>query len=393
MNPLSRRALLASSAIGVSSIVGCLGHVARNDAVADETIWRREPGGRAVVVSDDILYGLEDFTEGDGSVVALGTVSGNSEWTYGETGGYSAYTPPVVDDAVYFGLGDDAVGSGSGELYALEFDGTERFTAETGSVYDRPRLADGAAFVGTDDGRVYAFEVEDGTDRWSIRFDDESEKAARTPTVEAVDDGVVYVTAGGRIRAIDAESATERWQYDVREASRRIHAVTIDDGVYVATGGELVAVDGSDERWQVDLDESYKRISGVVDGTIFLDHQDDLVAFDTDDGTERWRDESVTVRRVRVADDAIYLGDDESAALRVTDLEGDERWTVELEGSEVERIRPADDAVYAATDAAVHRIDRDGAVISTVPLEGVRSLVVDDRIYAATSEAFYALEL
>lgn len=413
MKRFSRRTVLASSAIGGLSLAGCLGTSERkrsgngtdnetdnetdgdadgsnresaSDAI-DEIVWTSEPGGRAVTVHDDTLYGIEDFTTGSGSVVALEAASGDRKWSYGETGGYTAYTNPVVGDAIYFGYGDDAVGSGDGKLYALEFDGTERFTAQTGSIYDPPRLADGAVFVGSDDGRVYAFESDDGSERWTVRF--AADDAPRTPTVELVADGLAYVTVAGTIRAIDVETGAERWRYETSDG--RVRSVARgDDGIAFATYGEVGVVDDGEERWTVALD-SGNRLGDVVDGTVIVVRGTDIVAFDATDGTERWRDEHESERRIWVTDDAIYAG---STTLRCATLEGDEQWTVELEGGEIDAIRIDGDTVYAATDAAVHRVDReDGELDSSIPLEGVGSLVVADRLYAGTREAFYGIEL
>ncbi|ELZ06876.1 outer membrane protein assembly factor BamB family protein [Natrialba aegyptia] len=432
MDEFTRRGVLravgAAGAVGTVAVAGCLdasadGSPKGDDGIDkdddyDEIAWRYDTGGSVETVRDGILYGQEDFVDGTGGVLALDAATGEPEWRFGRTGGYSSYTAPVVDEFVYTGYGDDAIGSGSGSVYALDDDGTERWTGETGSVYHRPRLADGLLVVGSDDGAVRGFDRDSGDERWtvSVEGEDAGEPAPTSPTVETVADGVAYVTDDETLYAFDLANGDERWRYD---AENRLSSLTVTDTVYFTTRDCVgaISVDGT-ERWTIELD-SVKRLRAVVRGTVFVVRGDDLFAIDAADGTERWSDEpdagADTDRTIRIAagaetdgDERIYIASDadsdsDPATLRALALDGDERWSTAL-GDVKESTKPeakteteprsistADGSVYVVTADAIHRYAFGGENHSAVPIADIWSHAVGELAYVGTRDAVYGL--
>lgn len=361
--------------------------------------WSHGIGGMVDAVAHGVVFGREDFMAdgAEGGVFALDVETGEHWWTYGETGGYTMYTSPTVVDAVYFGRGDDAIGSGAGELNALEFDGTVRWTRDVGSVYSRPRVVDGAVFVASDDGVVRAFETADGELSWRT---EDLRSASPDLTIAAVGDDVVYVATGGLV-GLDRADGSERWTYGTGDD--RIRGATVVDGVaYVSTRDGVSAIDGGEERWSVDF-ESNAFVQTVEGDRVFVRHEWDLFARDAANGEERWTLEDVEGMGVAVHGDVVYVGGDRLRAIDAVD--GSERWSTSVgDGGPVKSIvvdaatdgnAAADEhVVYVHTgDSRLHRFEPDGEETWTETVEGkIRNFLVDRSVFVGTTEGIYALD-
>lgn len=394
MSPTRRQLLVASGVL----LAGCVGDASENDgqngddyrdgdegATADGngTIrWEHDVRGTVHTLHDGTLYATEDFMEGTGGIVALDAESGDREWTFGETGGYSMYTDPTVADALYIGYGDDAIGSATGSLYAVEHDGTRRWEASTGSVYDAPIHVDGTVYAAADDWTVRAVDATDGSTQWTTEID------VSDPHLDliAVTDGVVYASSGSELQALDVATGEKRWHYDGDLAN----TVADSTGIYVATGSRIVALRDGEEDWSVRRDGT---IVDVVGETVYVFDDGDLCAFDSSDGTEHWcesvsGDSPFAVHDI--TDSGIYAG---RGTLLLLTPDGDVVWETDPDGSELLDVSIADGAVFAATEAAVHRLESTGDVAATAELEGISSLTVDGNVYVGTDDGVYAIQL
>ncbi len=356
-------------------------------------VWEHGVGGRVDVARDGTVYGREEFTDedGQGGVFALDASDGDHRWTYGETGGYTTYTAPVVDDAVYFGWADDAIGSGTGSLHALETDGEERWERDVGSVYDAPVVRDGTVYAGTDRGVVFAFDAEDGEQLWNFEpFSDEDAPAPTSPSVEAVSAGIVYVTAEGALYALNAEDGDETWRY---EGDDRLSTAEVADGtVYATLTGRVAAFADGEELWSHEVEGTNSWIRGVRHGNVYFRHSYDLHAVDAEDGDELWSVGFGDHYSTAFDDETVYAGASDVTAFS---SDGDEKWSVGLDDIEIKGISPTDGEVRAVTEEGVYRIE-DGEVVWYVelPEAGVRShLFGDEHVYVGTREKVYAVSL
>ncbi|WP_415382798.1 PQQ-binding-like beta-propeller repeat protein [Halosimplex sp. TS25] len=397
---MNRRTLLRTvglaGTVGVSGIGGCLGTLAGGPgAFGGDAEWRYGVGGYVDAVAQGRVLGSEDSSaEGArGGVFALDATSGRREWRYGRSNGLTGYTDLVVRDAVYFGVGDDAVGNGSGELYAVEFDGSERWVREFGSVYRAPRIADGVVYVGTDDGVVRAVDATTGTVRWATEFGESS------PNVFAVDDAVY---AGDEsLAAFDREDGSVRWDHAVDDG--HVSEVVVDGDVAYVEGYDTVAAfDRGTELWYLDRAGKLKQFAF---GHLLVDHGDRLSAFTAADGQRAW---SVAADRARVAvgDDRVYVGDEEGSGVVAVDPDdGTKLWDDDLGGEPAETVtvagiggesRKGDTQSLLFVEAGDERVlgfDADGERQFDASVEGdIQSLFVDERVFVGTEEAVYALD-
>lgn len=395
---MQRREVLAGVAglLG-SALAGCVGDLTGDDSAGDYR-WRHDTVGSVETVADGLVLGREDFAEADGGVFALDAETGDHRWTYGETGGYTSYSELAVDDAVYFGLGDDAIGSGSGELYAVEFDGTERWARSAGSVYSRPHLADGAVYAAGDDQVIRAFETDDGEPLWTAELEAETPESPRIVDVSSF----VTVRSVGLV-TLDADDGSVRWRYDEREVSDAF----VDDAVYAATDEGLTALEADDgeQLWETAL-PGPKAFVGREAGRLVVNRDDGLAGFDAD-GDERWTFDAVESpadRRGRLyatlRDGVVYVG---GSRVQAVDVEsGDRLWRTELDDEPVgslsvvdgERAGVADDhAVFVHVGGTIYRLNPDGEITWTDGLdEDIDGYAVDGSIFVG-GDTIYALEL
>ncbi|MFP4188207.1 MAG: PQQ-binding-like beta-propeller repeat protein [Halobacteriales archaeon] len=372
--------------VGASAAVGASGCVGGNGG---DSVWSHGVGGHADVVYEGTVYGRESWQDGDGSVFALDASDGTERWTHGESHGMSSHTRPVVgDEGVYFGWADDAVGSGSGDLYAVGFDGTERWTRDVGSVYDPPVVDDGVVYVGADTGALHAF-VEDGEELW--RFTPETEGSSTDASVEDIEDGVVYAVASGVVFGVDATKGDEVWRFRDGHAS----TVHVNDGtVYFSGVGRVVACADGEEIWRHEVEGTNSWVRGVAGGNVYFHHGEELRAVGADGGEERWRTEIGEEKGYATGfgNEGVYVG---ASDLSAFGHDGDELWTVELDGSEVDGLTVGDGYVYAVTEEKAHRIENGEAVDSArVPKKNVLSHVASDgRVYVGNRDGVYALDI
>ncbi|MFP8956750.1 PQQ-binding-like beta-propeller repeat protein [Natrialbaceae archaeon A-CW3] len=361
--------------------------------------WTYETSVSLETVAEGLVLGREDFREGTGGIVALDIDTGDHRWGYGESGGFTGFFGLLVDDGIYAGFGDDAVGSASGSVHALEFDGDERWTADTGSVYQRPLRWNDFVLTGSDDGNVWALEADTGDTVWTIPLIDG--KYPGDPTVEAVDDDVIYATADGTVVALEAATGEELWQTDVDE--NRVRTFYLDDGhgdsddgpppIYFSTYSSVGRLVDGDLDWQKSL-ESAVSVQGLEAGTLYATQGYDVLALDPSDGSIRWTESRADRRALLVTENGVFFAtdaDEVRARNHDSDRNETDQWTTAID-DEIKWLQAAADGLYVVTESGLTRVSWNGEVDASAGIESIRSvLVADDRVVVATREETYGL--
>jgi outer membrane protein assembly factor BamB len=98
------------------------------------------------IVGDDAVY----VGSGNGKLFAV-NFDGSQKWVY-STGGYIYSTAAIGDDGTIY------IASVDKKLYALNSNGTKKWEFETrGGIYSSPAIgSDGTVYVGSNDHRIYA---------------------------------------------------------------------------------------------------------------------------------------------------------------------------------------------------------------------------------------------
>lgn len=266
-----------AAASGANAVVGSAdGNVYAVDARDGHEVWRFASGGpvrSSAAVDRDRAY-VGSF---DGNVYALDVSNGAEAWR--TSTGYEVVSSPAVAEGL--------VVVGSGGLVALDAaTGVQRWRFETDQpVVSSPVVAASTVFVGSNDGNVYAVDL-DGRQRWRFAT------GGAVQSSPAVADGVMYVGSNdGMLYAIDADRGTLRWRASLGAAVQSSPAVA-DGVVYVGTNGDaLVALDASDgqEVWRATLAAAVDSSPLVDDGLVLVGSNDrGLHALAVSTGVPAW---------------------------------------------------------------------------------------------------------
>jgi outer membrane protein assembly factor BamB len=165
------------------------------------------------------------------------------------------------------------------------------------AVRSSPAVSNGVVYVGSDDGCLYAVDVESGQQRWAFKT---GGKVRGSPAVAG---GAVYFRSGdGILYAVDIQSGQRRWEFTPSLPVVSSPAVA-DGAVYVATAiggflardGYLYALDSRSgrQRWKLStggvFESSVCPTSPAVSGGLVYFGRFSLEAFDAKSGEKRWQ--------------------------------------------------------------------------------------------------------
>jgi outer membrane protein assembly factor BamB len=253
-------------------------------------------GSAPAIGSDDTVY----FGSLDGKLYALnpdGTPKAGS-WPFaGDTGDRIQNGSPAIgsDGTLYIGARhyNDITSSASGNFYAVNPDGTEKwhYSYADGIFFSSPAVGvDGSVYIGAggspavEGNRVFAFNPSDGSVKWIFVTNGQ---VFSSPAIGA--DGAVYVgcsregragfEANGALYALNPDDGTLRWMLDVGVASvRSSPALGADGTVYAAasdgsgTATTFYAVSSNGTvKWSYALPPAYSYSSPAIgaDGTVY----------------------------------------------------------------------------------------------------------------------------
>jgi outer membrane protein assembly factor BamB len=273
-----------------------------------------------------------------------------------------------------------------------------------GYVISSPAIANGAAYVGSTDGNLYAVDLQTGSQKWKFKTD------ARVVSSPAVENGVVYFGSyDGQFYAVDAASGQLKWKFatpgERRFAAKHLHGslppgetmpdpfdcflsspVVSNGNVYLGSGdGNVYALDAASGKlnWKFQTGDVVHASPAVVDGTVFIGSWDSyFYALDAATGKEKWRLKTGEDHEIynqvgiqssaAVADGIVYFGCRDSNLYALDARTGEKKWAYNNKGSWV-IVSPAvkDGKVYFATSdsAMFHALDaKSGAEIFSLKL-------------------------
>nr|WP_226480943.1 PQQ-binding-like beta-propeller repeat protein [Natrinema amylolyticum] len=260
---------------GTAYIGGYDGDCYAVDIDSGDVIWRtaaREFGGAIAIGSspayiDGNLYLLAEYSDpASGTLWELDAATGNPTWSDDRLWGMP-HPSPAIDCET----GRLVTGSNDGVVYCWEFPSLEfawSFQAGGGGGPDGESMAggrfnlgaqikgtiptyDGAAFVGSWDGRFYRLDLADGSEEWSFET---GNIVMSNPAIDPRQ-GVVYVGSDDdHVYALDTATGDELWSADV--GGRVIGSITATAETILVGSYDthLYALDRAtgDRRWRVE---------------------------------------------------------------------------------------------------------------------------------------------
>ena len=308
-------------------------------------------------VADGVLYA--DST--DGKLAAIDANTGKTLWSKSSrTHGWFGWGDKKRKDAMYAGgpvvVGDLlAVGTLDGHVYGVNAkDGAPRWEAELDSeVLASPAVAGDLVVVRTEDGRVYGLDAATGKRRWVYDQGNVPLLSLRGNGGLLVANGVVFFGSDdGKLDALRLDNGSKLWEQRLASGEGRTEIDRLDDAdgsvlldgttLYAAAyHGNLAAVDGPSGRplWThpfstfVSLALGGNAIYGVDDNS-------QVWAFDKSGGADIWKNAALKYRWLTgpaVQGDYVVVGD----------LDGYVHWLQTGDGALAARERLSSKAIRA----------------------------------------------
>jgi outer membrane protein assembly factor BamB len=245
---------------------------------------------------------------------------------------------PAAEPAAMFR--GDASGSGLQRGSSAPWIASVRFTFPTGgAIRGSPVAHDGALYVGSSDGLLYALDAKTGATRWQSRI------GGAVTSTPAVDDAAVYATSrDGVLHAIDTRTGRERWSHRF--------------------GADL----GHLDYW-----DYYLSSPVLADGTLFVGSGDGHVyAFDPARGTLRWRfDAGARVRSTPAVKEGIVVFGTWSGQVRaVRERDGTPLWSFASDGAAKKFADAGNDTTSIAASPTIVSADG-GALVAVGGRDGI----------------------
>jgi outer membrane protein assembly factor BamB len=231
------------------------------------------------------------------------------------------------------------------------------WSAELGDVSHTGVLAEGdTVLVGTDDGQITAFAVDDGSQRWSVDAGDHvlapiaASADVVVATVRPESSGAPYLLA---LRAGDGSQA---WRYEAPRAVLDLGGPSIAaDTVYVVGSDasvRAVSLDDGGQRWASPLYTPTLGSPPVVttSGLYVTDQVGTVYALDPTTGAERWRfATNRTVVGVPIAAGSAVLQPTATGSVVAIDATtGHQVWEGSVSDSVVVGLAASSDAIVAS---------------------------------------------
>ncbi|HUU30388.1 MAG TPA: PQQ-binding-like beta-propeller repeat protein [archaeon] len=239
----------------------------------EDMIW--EPMTPALGNDGTIYIGSDD-----NKLYALNE-DGTLKWSY-QTGGAVGSSAAIGHDGTIY------IGSADHYLYALNPEGTLKWRFKTGLyVWSSPAIGrDGTIYMGSSDSYFYALNP-DGTLKWKYRT---WNSIFSSPAIEG--DGTVYFGSDDRYVYALNPDGTLKWRYRTGGEVYSSVAISYDGTVYVGSkDGHLYALkpDGT-LNWKTRIG-AYVNSSPAIgeDGTVYFGSFDNFIYAFQPDGVRKWK--------------------------------------------------------------------------------------------------------
>ncbi|GKZ12908.1 PQQ-binding-like beta-propeller repeat protein [Haladaptatus sp. T7] len=294
-------------------------------------------------------------------LVCYDAADGTQRWEYRPPGDGNIWSAPTVRDGTAYVSGPDE------SVTAVDVkSGTKQLMFETtGYVSGSPRLdSDGESlFVGTSDGWIHCFDLEENEERWRQQVYGEID----APLAVAHDRTLFATTYWGEVYAFSATNGGRMWR---RKLPSIITAAPtlVQQSLYVpGIKGQVFCLDtnagAGGTRWKTERGGNVSTHLAIAGGTIFGVTGDKLHAIDADSGESRWSFGLTDTSSCSpaVAGDTVYVGDGSGAVYGIKTNGGSgvgdtrfgaKRWKLRLDGRVRDAFAVADGTLFAATDSS-----------------------------------------
>jgi outer membrane protein assembly factor BamB len=271
---------------------------------AAQVVWRESVGGGDVYIFTPAIYEGGVFAAGAGGTLArFDANTGKQSWRID--------TKERLSGGVGADGGSVVVATKKGAVLAYDVRGKLQWKAQVSSeVLMAPRIAQSTVVVRSGDGKIYALNAADGTQKWEYRF-------SLPPLILRSDSGVVIKNnvvlaglAGGKVVALNLENGNVAWEATLAQAKganelERITdiaaapAIESDQACAVTYQGRIGCYDIARGTLLWSREASSAAALGIDPITIYMsDSRGTVSALDKNTGATIWKQDKLTARGV-----------------------------------------------------------------------------------------------
>ncbi|MEH6593950.1 MAG: outer membrane protein assembly factor BamB [Colwellia polaris] len=263
-----------------------------------------------------VAYGKVVSVSREGEAYAFDEQSGDQVWhadlsdIENKRGFFDDKEPALISGGVVAGINKAFFGSENGEVFALDIENGELAWKGKvkGEVIAAPALDSGKLVVNTASGVMKAFNASNGQDDWQIEQDVPPLTLRGISAPVIAGGGVIVGSADGSLSVYLLEQGRQGWTVDIGEAAGSTElerVIDVDstpliygDNIYsVSSRGNLSAVELRSGRvlWQRQY-SSYREVSISGNSLFLTDVKGHVYAIDRNNGLELWSQLSFTNR-------------------------------------------------------------------------------------------------
>ncbi|MEM4713056.1 MAG: PQQ-binding-like beta-propeller repeat protein [Candidatus Bathyarchaeia archaeon] len=274
------------------------------------------------------------------------------------TGG-AVYSSPAVANGIVF------VGSSDGKLYAFDFEGGPKWKTVFlgGPLHSSPAFDGGIIFIGSSNGSIYAIDANSGSVKWNVP----TIAVYSSPTVV---DGVVFIGSDdGNLYAINANNGSIIRQFPAGFPVRSSPAIANGRILFGADDGRIYALNASTFRylWHFETYHSVRSSPAVADGLVFVGSLNGTVyALNETDGSEVWRfnTDGPVHSSPAVAYGKVFVGSNDTNIYALDEFSGGLIWSFTTGGEVCSSPAVANSTVFVGSmDSQVYALNEaDGSI-------------------------------
>ena len=251
---------------------------------------------------------------------------GDQKWKF-QTGGSIVSSPAIGDDGAIY------VGSDDGYVYAISPYGGGKWAFQTGNlVQSSPAISsEGVLYVGSYDYKLYAINP-DGTEAWEFGT---TGQIYSSPAVDS--NGVIYVGSDDALLYAIDRKGVRKWFFPTGDRVRSSPAISNDGTIYVGSDDTRLYAVNSDGagKWSFKTGGMIRSSPAIgSNGIIYVGSADGKVYAINTDGTKKWEFEtggSISSSIVIGSDSSLYVGSEDGNVYCIKS-DGARRWLFSTSG-------------------------------------------------------------